>query len=159
MKGIFGLENSDQLYEKLKWEYESLLNDAENSFKNYNFFVTAWHLLEWKYPGKNNASIRTKLKNENVILKVCEHLAIGAKHFEPTRTNLKSVDSSGKGGVWADGTWAPGVWADGVWATWLEVKLENDAADEFGVIIKVIDLAKVVMDYWSIEINNTTEIT
>ena len=38
MKGIFGLENANQLFEKLKWEYSSLLEDDENPYKSYNFF-------------------------------------------------------------------------------------------------------------------------
>jgi hypothetical protein len=155
MKGIFGLENSNQLFEKLKWEYSLLIEDDENPYKSYNFFVTAWHLLEWQYPGKENASVRTDIKKDNVILQVCEHLAIGAKHFEPTRQNLKSVGSSGKGGVWADGVWAPGTWAEGTWATWLEVKLENEAALVFGEVIKVENLAEKVMAYWEIQIDES----
>ena len=153
MKGIFGLENANQLFEKLKWEYSSLLEDDENPYKSYNFFVTAWHLLEWQYPGKKNGAVIKQIKKDNVILQVCEHLAIGAKHFEPTRQNLKSVGSSGKGGVWAEGTWAPGVWADGTWATWLEVKLENEAASLFGEVVKVKILADKVMEYWECNIN------
>lgn len=153
MKGIFGLENPNQLFDKLKWEYDGLLEDDENPYKCYNFFVTAWHLLEWQYPGKENEPFRTKEKQNNLILQVCEHLAIGAKHFEPTRKNLKSVGSSGKGGVWAEGFWAPGFWADGTWATWLQVKLENEASFELGEVVKVRILAEKVMEYWEAAIN------
>jgi hypothetical protein len=50
MEGVFGLNSENELLKKLEWEYENLSKDYKNPFVAYNFFVTAWHLLEWKYP-------------------------------------------------------------------------------------------------------------
>ena len=91
---------------------------------------------------------RNKIKEKHPILQICEHIAIGAKHFKPNKKSLKSVQSTNKGGVWAEGTWAPNTWSEGVWATWLEVRLSGTAEEKYGEVIKVSELAKHVMDFW-----------
>lgn len=148
MKGVFGLNSNEDLLKKLEWEYETLLNDIDNPFIAYNFFVTAWHLLEWTYPDPKGVEIRNRIRDINVLLQICEHIAVGAKHFVPTNKSLKSVASSDKNGFWAKDFWAPNFWAKGAWATWLEVKLEGKAAERYGSVIKVPDLAKATLIFW-----------
>ncbi|MEQ8694610.1 MAG: hypothetical protein RIC85_04725 [Gammaproteobacteria bacterium] len=154
MKGVFGLEGSTDLHRKLKWEFATLSKDPKNPYLAFNFFVTAWHLLEWVYPGTENKEQRTGMREANPILKVCEHLAVGAKHFEATRKRINSVNTTGEGGVWAEGVWAKGVWRDGVWATWLVVHLDGEAKEAFGERKKVMDLAKAAMEFWEGELGN-----
>ena len=150
MKGVFGLNNKTDLYKKLEWEYENLKKEPQNSFHAYNFFVTAWHLLEWKYP--TDVEARKKISGSVPLLQVCEHLAVGAKHFAPTNPKLDSVEGSKKSSVWGDGVWAEGAWKEGVWATWLAVSLTGDAQKEFGGTIKAHEFATLVMEYWKNEI-------
>ena len=146
MKGIFGLTNSADLYNKLEWEYYSLKKEPQNPYHAYNFFVTAWHLLEWKYP--DNIKVRKEVKEANPILKICEHIAVGAKHFAPKNPNLESVEGSTISGVWGGGICAQGTWEEGVWAEWLEVSLTGDAQHLFGDTIKAHELAVHVMEFW-----------
>ncbi len=153
MKGVFGLVNGADLHRKLLWEHSSFLNRPTDPFAAYNFFVTAWHLLEWAFPGSDNASRRAALKKEHSILRVCEHLAVGAKHFEATRSTVNSVVSTRTAGVWSEGFWAPGVWAEGTWETWLEVSLQDDEAEQLGRSIKATDLATRAVDFWATQID------
>ena len=148
MPGIFNLNSAGNLLEKLEWEYQNLLGEKENGYVAYNFFVTAWHLLEWKFPDPDGKEIRKSIKSDSVLLQICDYLAVGAKHFEPCGKRHKSVDKSKKGGVWADDAWAPRVWADGTWATWLEIHLSGEAAEQFGSVIKLEDFASEVMKFW-----------
>ena len=147
MAGIFELKTAKDLYEKLKRDFSAFEKDPLNSDLAFNFFVTGWHLLEWACPG--NDSIQKQIRESSIVLQICEHLAVGAKHFEPTNKKHKSVKRSDiSGGVWKKGVWAKGVWKKGIWGEKLEVLLDGEAAQQFGEKIYAIDLAKEVLAYW-----------
>ena len=147
MAGIFELRTAKDLYSKLKRDFSAFEKDQLNSDVAFNFFVTAWHLLEWAYPG--DTFTQKKIRDSNVVLQICEHLAVGAKHFKPTSKKHKSVMSSDiTGGIWAKGVWATGIWVKGMWDEKLVVTLDGDAAYQFGEKIYAIDLAEEVMSFW-----------
>ena len=123
MKGVFGLNSHMDLFKKLEWEFAQLTAEPDNAYLAYNFFVTAWHLLDWKYPSVTDTSIRNKIREQTPLLQICEHLAVGSKHFDPRSKHLKAVSDSKRGGVWAEGTWASDAWKEGAWASWLVVSL------------------------------------
>lgn len=148
MKGVFGLHGASDLLKKLEWEFEKLNAEPTNPYIAYNFFVTAWHLLEWKYPDPNGTSERKRIKNEQPILQICEHLAVGAKHFIPGNKELNAVLDSEKSSCWNTEAWAPNVWNWDIWASWLVVELEGEARKKYGSHIKVEELAHHVMEYW-----------
>jgi len=147
VKGVFDLSSHNDLLMKLEWEFDRLIADSSNPYLAHNFFVTAWHLLEWKYPDPNGRDIRNTIRNQIPLLQICEHLAVGAKHFELSSAKHQSVLGSKRSDVWG-GSWAEGVWGKGVWASWLVVTLNGDAQEMYGDTIKVDDLARHVMDYW-----------
>lgn len=148
MKGVFSLSAHTDLFKKLEWEFDRLIADPSNSYLAYNFFVTAWHLLEWKYPNLSDTHTRNNIREQTPLLQICEHLAVGAKHLEPRSAHLNAVSDSKRSGVWADGFWAPGFWKEGVWETWIVVTLTDDAQKTYGNTIKVDELARHVMEYW-----------
>lgn len=153
MSGIFELKTFEDLYSKLKRDYLAFEQDQLNSDLAFNFFVTAWHLLEWVYPG--DCTAQKSARDSNIILQICEHLAVGAKHFNPTSRKHKSVKNSDiSGGAWAKKAWAPGVWKKGVWGEKLVVYLDGDASNEFGNQAYAIDLAKAALEFWK-SIENT----
>ena len=41
------------------------------------------------------------------ILRVCEHIAVGAKHFIPNPERHDSVKETKREGAWAPGVWEP----------------------------------------------------
>src|SRR5665647_1842587 len=106
MKGVFGLNNHVDLFKKLEWEFNQLVADPNNAYVAYNFFVTAWHLLEWKYPGstKKDIEFRKSIRDKTPELQICEHLAVEAKHFVAENEKHQSVSDSKRDDVWG-GAW------------------------------------------------------
>jgi hypothetical protein len=148
MKGLFGLNNFADLFKKLEREFEQLVAEPTDAYLAYNFFVTAWHLLEWKHPGLSGKPIRDKIRDQTPLLQICEHLAVGAKHFEPTNPKLKAVSASKKSNGWTNNAWAADAWTEGAWTSSLVIELTGDAQKAYGTHIKVEDLAHFVMEYW-----------
>lgn len=147
MSGIFELKSAKDLYSKLKRDFSAFEKDQLNSDMAFNFFVIAWHLLEWAYPG--DTATQKIVRDSSVVLQICEHLAVGAKHFSPTSKKHTSVkDSDVTGGVWAKGVWAEGVWKKGIWGEKLIVYLDGDASKQFGDSVYAIDLAKAALSFW-----------
>jgi hypothetical protein len=150
MTGIFELTTAKDLYAKLKRDFSAFESAPLDSDIAFNFFVTAWHLLEWAYP--RDSAVQKQIRDSNIVLQICEHLAVGAKHFEPTSKKHKSVKSSDiTGGAWAKGVWAKGVWKKGIWGEKLEVFLDGDVAQHYGNRIYAIDLAKEAMAFWKLQ--------
>ena len=145
MKSVFGLDTHLDLYKKLEWEFTNLKGNPNNPYLAYNFFVTAWHLLEWKYPDPGGKKSREGIRNQNPLLQICHHLAVGAKHFTISSPIHKSVLRAGKNSVWGR-SWG-NSWGNS-WSSHLEVELINDAQKLYGSRIAVVDLAQHVMDYW-----------
>ena len=147
MKGVFELRDHRALMAKLERDFEVITANPRDSDAAYNFFVTGWHLLEWAFPGDEQT--QGLLRDENVCLQICRHIALGAKHFELT-TLHKAVSRTGKdGGMWAEGAWADGVWADGFWGEKLYIDLLPNAAQALGAErIFAVDLANKVIEFW-----------
>lgn len=145
MQGLFDLNTSEDLYSKLEWEYDQLVSNPNSEYIAFNFFVTAWHLLEWKHPDPEGRNVRNSIRNNEPILQVCEHLAVGAKHFSPTSNKHTSVKSSGSVGAWG-GSWG-NAWGKS-WGSNLVVRLNEDHHEIFGEQISVNKLADLIMDYW-----------
>ena len=152
-EGFLDLRTHLDLFKKLEWEFKSLSANPKNSYLAYNFFVTAWHLLEWQFPDPDGKSVRKSLRDKSPILQICEHLAVGAKHFAPTSTKHQSVTGSKRrppsGGSWGD------TWGESWGEAWgrdpggqLSVTLDGEAAAHYGPSISIPDLAEKVMDYW-----------
>lgn len=93
-QGFSTLATPADLLEKLKHDLSRIRQNLTHPYAAFDFFVTAEHLLDWKYPdtgGQWNKDNRTLLRTTTPLLRVVSHLANGAKHFKATRH--KSVDS------------------------------------------------------------------
>jgi hypothetical protein len=145
MKGFFDLRTSRDLFDKLESDFTRLKAEPINSHVAFDFFVTAWHLVEWHI---HLPAERTAFCNENPVLNVCEHLAVGAKHFAPRNPRLTSVATTGNTSVWVPKSWSVTAWAQGAWASELVVHLDGPARATFGEIISVVQLAEATMGVW-----------
>ena len=94
MSGIFDLSSPAGLREKLKRDHAKLKAEPTNTDLAFNFFVTAEQMLDWVYPKNINKQKRIDAKNTSALLRVCSHLANGAKHFEVENRHHDSVKSS-----------------------------------------------------------------
>lgn len=146
MRGLFDLLSSEYLCAKLEHDYERVRSNTADVFAAFDFLVTAWHLLEWKYPGARKK--RKEIKKQYPILALCEHLAVSGKHFEPTDPNLNTVSETHRNSVWKRGAWASGAWKQGVWKDDLVVELTDEAQEVFGDKITMKEIADKVMEFW-----------
>jgi hypothetical protein len=148
VSGLFDLFSADDLCAKLDHDYRRLKAQPSDVFAAFDFLVTAWHLLEWRYPGDAASAQRDGLMKQHPILGLCEHLCVAGKHFEPTSQRHQSMTGSFRKSVWKRGMWAPGVWASGVWQDALVVDLSGPAKAAFGDSITMAQIADLVMDFW-----------
>ena len=156
LHGFADLRSSSELIKKLRYDYEKMLKNPSNSYEAFNFFVTAEHILDWKFPGgrgSDGEARRTELRDKHQILKVVSHIANGAKHFilESKRHNSVShVDSVG--GSTFNSFMFNSVPFNS--QSDLIVSLEGEAAIEFGSSISAIDLAQKALSFWNEFENN-----
>jgi hypothetical protein len=66
-----------------------VIADPTDSYA-FDFVVTGWHMVDWKYRNPHDPARLDFLKCHSV-LRICEHLAVGAKHFKSARASLDSV--------------------------------------------------------------------
>ena len=104
MHKFFEMQSPDDLLRKLEREYDRWKADPVNVDLAWNFFVTAEHLPDWIYyqdmptSGTERPDLldgRTpyefKMAPTRPVLRICSHLANGAKHFHLSNPNLTSV--------------------------------------------------------------------
>ena len=88
---------------------------------------------------------RDRRAEEQPILKVCQHLANGAKHFKLNNRKLKSGESTQRDSAWAEGAWAKGVWGKDTWKNSLVVRLDGHERERFGIQLDIRDIADLTM--------------
>jgi hypothetical protein len=151
MKGLFELKAPDDLFKKLQHDYEDFEKAPLDQYAAFNFFLTAEHIPDWLYPGKSNKKKRENTRKGKVLLQICSHLATGAKHFQPEAKQHQSVVSSARRG----GTFGANTFASGTFATRtfpknnLIVELKGDAEKLLGPRIRALELAMMILDFWS----------
>jgi len=77
--GHFTLRTAEDLFRKLERDFELIRARPLDSDVCFNFFVTAEHLPEWHFKGDSKKAAAHR--NSKALLRVCSHLANGAKHF------------------------------------------------------------------------------
>ena len=151
MKGLFDLTSADDLCSKLEHDAVRVRDNPANAFAAFDFVVTAWHLLEWRYPGNIGRATRDALCVRFPILLVCEHLAVGVKHFEAQNPKLGSVATTRRESVWGKDVWDPRVWSPGFWKDDLVVQLDGVAQSTIGDRITVLHLVDLALAFWRVE--------
>lgn len=143
--GVFEITTPRHLLEKVIHDIERLRANHLDAYAAFDFFVTARHIPDWVYP--NDSAKRDALFAKYVELRVCRHLAEGAKHFLATHSCHKQVqDAVRTHNAWGQ-SWAPGVW-EASWGTdELMIRLDPTDPDtsKLGPQICALDLAEKVL--------------
>lgn len=150
MQGVFKLNDPIDLLKKLEWEYSRLTDNPTDSYIAYNFFVTAEHIPDWLFPKRVNKDKREDIKNNNIALQICSHIANGGKHFEIEAKHHNSVTGFNQvGGCFPENSLPKGSFPRGsLPVSQLIVHLENEAQETFGPSMSILNLAKEVMCFW-----------
>jgi hypothetical protein len=146
--GIFDLLSADDLCAKLEHDFGRVAKRPSNVYAAFDFVITAWHLLEWRFPGNAEHSRRKAIRAENPVIEVCEHLAVSGKHYEPMDPRHRSVRVSRRDSVWKRGVFAEGFWAQAMWRDELVIEFDGPAKDAFGDEMRFLDFAERVMEFW-----------
>jgi len=143
---FFTFASLSDLFHKLERDLSKLETNPLDVDLAFNFFITAEHLLDWKYPRER--AKRTAERKSSTVLQIVSHLASGAKHFEVPDPRHKSIDRTEK--ISHSRVWGEGYWGDGYWGGHeaLAAALDGDAKAKFGQWIEVIPLARPVVEYW-----------
>jgi hypothetical protein len=163
---FFTLKIPGDLLRKLEREYDRWEADPVNVDLAWNFFVTAEHLPDWVYyqdmptSGKPRPDLldgqkpyEFKMDRAHPELRICSHLANGAKHFHLGNTNLTSVrDTMHQGGYFPEGYFAEGYFARGYFREpALLVRLEPQEQTDLKLSEAAADaiwLAARVLEFW-----------
>ena len=146
MDGFLELRDAADLLEKLRHDMRLLDEDPVDTYRAFNFFVTAEHLADWLHPGHVNYAARKELRSDSPLLQLCSHLANGMKHFRAEAKHHKSVSGATKsagvfGNVYGD------VYGN-VYGREITIQLDGDAKQQYGDKINVVVLARHVLEYW-----------
>ncbi len=149
-KGFFELQTKNDLLKKLEFDFSRLQQSPLDRYTAFDFFVTAYHMLDWTYPGYANSKVREAKEGSEILLQVCSHIANGAKHFKAEAARHQSV----AGSRFEKGAFDPNVFQNDAFDVGrLLVELDGDAATKFGPSIGVMDLAVKLVEFWRKEIN------
>jgi len=147
-QGVFELQTPADLLEKLRHDFSRIMQNCIDTYAAFDFFVTAEHLLDWRYPdvgGEANVQARTDLRKNVPLLRVASHLANGAKHFKTTASRHKSVDDTHEHKAEFDAEeFDPAEFGA---TDYLVVVLVGDDAVALGPEISVHDLAGRVLNH------------
>ncbi|HMH54204.1 MAG TPA: hypothetical protein VK548_28480 [Candidatus Acidoferrum sp.] len=147
-EGFFELRTPADLLEKLRHDFSRIRQNCLDSYAAFDFFVTAEHLLDWKYPDDEepaNREMKKHLRGDEPLLRVTSHLANGAKHFKATAARHKSVGGThNHTGDFVLDDFDPFDFDTDS----LVVELTGDDAIVLGPEITVHDLAGRVLAYW-----------
>jgi hypothetical protein len=142
-KGFFNLQTPQDLLQKLRHDFGRLRESPVDSYAAFDFFVTAYHILDWLHPGDSNNTTRKQMERGSNLLQVISHLANGSKHFHVTRHYVVK-DTIVKVGAFDPAAFDPDSFDVGE----LRVELDGDAAREFGTSIGVLELADKALHFW-----------
>lgn len=143
--GLFEIKTPRELLNKALHDIARLRANPLDAYAAFDFFVTARHIPDWLHP--NDSASRDAVFAKYVELRICRHLADGAKHFLATHVQHKQVQSTNRThNAWGR-SWAPGSWGDSWGADDLIVRLDPTDADtmQLGCDIRAIDLAEKVL--------------
>ena len=147
MGGIFELRDYRDLMAKLERDLEAITENPRDSGFAFNFFVTAWHLLEWVYP--DDVAKRAQIRDASILLQISEHIAVGAMHFEPTSKKHKSVTRTFRDTELSRKLFDAGQLDIAILTDRLMIDLDPNAAAEFGRDwVPAAGIAAMVVVFW-----------
>lgn len=142
-KGFGPLKTPVDLLEKIRHDFARLRDAPTDAYAAFDFFVSAYYMLDWLHP-KDEVRRKTE-ESQSPLLQVCSHLANGAKHFEATASQHKSVRNVvDERGVFQRGAFQ----SDAFQVGGLFVELDGQAAAMYGARLEAVDLAEKVLAHW-----------
>ncbi len=147
-RGFFGLQEPTDLLRKLEHDYARMQQEPLDSYSAFDFFVGAWHMLDWVFSGEVNERRRAVCHKKTPLLQVCSELANSSKHLElrkgPQSYQYQVVRPAS---AYGSGTYGTGRFGG---PAGLEIRLRPYQAEALGVTdyIDALDLASRLLIFW-----------
>ena len=151
--GIFTLKTAGDLLGKLERDFEALRARPTDSDACFNFFVTAEHLPEWHLGA--DAEAASRLRKGEAMLRVCSHIANGAKHFIIKESRHRAVAATHVGCIVS---WDPttgrtsAATTDGSHSEFF-IECATEESKQLGPSISVTALAERILAFWREQLN------
>lgn len=147
-KGFIELNTVNDYWKKLQHDYLLLSNNCEDVYLAFNFFVTAYHLIDWIFEGeRSRENEERKVFETNSLMKICFHICNGAKHFNPLDKRNDSVKKIEKD-KYVDEDYCDVDYVESP----IIIYLEDNLKEEFGSSISITDLSNKIMIFWKVEL-------
>jgi hypothetical protein len=144
-KGFFALQKPSDLLAKLRHDYQRLQSSPTDTYAAFDFFVAGYHMLDWLYPSDENKERRKQEEKESILLQICSHIANGIKHFHASPKRHQSVaDVRVQEGAFQRDAFQ----ANAFQVEALIIKLDGQAAVQFGTEVECLALATQVLQHW-----------
>jgi hypothetical protein len=154
--GFFALRTPDDLLHKLRHDRQRLAANPSDSYAAFDFFVTANSLVDWISSSSSPSHQPRANHREDVLPRLCRHLADGAKHLQLTRPH-HGVSETQHVPAARYGEAVYGVSRYDMPASLL-VHLEPTEAEALGrPSIDAQELADLVLAYWTQRLEGPTE--
>ena len=163
MHKFFEMQTPGDLLHKLEREYDRWKADPLSVDLAWNFFVTAEHLPDWIYyqdmrtggaerpdllDGESPYDFKMNLARP--VLRICSHLANGAKHFHLKNTHLTSVGDTVREmtGVFEDDVFEDDMFAEELMLRVYLTPPEQTALGRASADVDALALAAWVLEFW-----------
>lgn len=91
-KGFFDLQTPEHLLAKAHRDYLRMCKNYLDTDAAFDFFVTARHVPDWLEADGRGAAASAFARH--VQLRICRHIADGAKHFEATAKQHQQIEGT-----------------------------------------------------------------
>jgi hypothetical protein len=148
--GIWGLDESEDLLDKLAHDFRRLTADAGQQtmlYTAFDFFVTAYSLVDWVKKHRALTPAEVQALYGEMLIKICADLANGSKHFQLTKPPKTTLTTYSSGPVFQPGVYQKGVFRDD-WQAWVELSASEATAADVPRICPVMTLAEKVLAHW-----------
>jgi len=141
MPGVWNLDSPQALLQKMESDLARMRSAPQDARPAYDFFVTAYHMLEW---AERDEKRRQALFKASPLLQIAGHIATGAKHFNPTSKTWRQVHGTETGMRGPLGATPAGI------PTPLWLILDENAAKQVpcAVEITAVALGQLLLDWW-----------
>lgn len=150
MQGFANLTSARDLLAKLRHDRKRIRENNHDAYAAFDFFVTAYHILDWLHPDPTGTAARKALRDSEPLLQLADHVANGAKHFVLTNKRHNSITSvEDKSGAFSAEAFTAAFSANAFAFDGLHVTLTS------GELATVPHVADELIEYWERKLTST----
>lgn len=149
MQGFADLKSAGDLLAKLKHDRQRIRENNHDAYAAFDFFVTAYHILDWLHPDPTGTAVRKALRDSEPLLQLADHVANGAKHFVLTNKRHNSIMSvEDKSGAFSAEAFSASFSANSIAFDGLHLTLTS------GELATVPHVADSLVEFWESKLSS-----